>query len=298
MSRPSKRTQKRLTFGIMLFIAAILTYFIPQTIEAPSNTSNSEQLIATFIDVDQGDSFLMETPDNKTVLIDGGDFDKYKTHLLPFLDSRQIDTINTAVVTHYHDDHLGGISELVKDKKVENLILPDYPDEDTTRSELEKLAKKTSTNVFYASAGDTLNLGSNGIVAKVIHPASGGLEGDNFHNNSSLVLHITYGKSSILITGDIESRAEKLISKENIRCDIMKIPHHGSSSSSSKKFLKAADPTYGIISAGKNNRYGHPHYEVLEALDDESITVYRTDRDGHITFTISPEKIQNIGFSK
>jgi len=132
-----------------------------------------------------------------------------------------------------------------------------------------------------------------------LHPEKGGLSGENFHNNSSLTLMASCFDTKVLLTGDIESRAERRIAGTgDIECDILKVSHHGSSTSSSKDFLIAANPTYGVISAGEDNAYGHPHFEVLERLEDEDIRVYRTDTDGSITFEIGEEGIKNIATEK
>ncbi len=301
MFRPVKRFKKRITFLIVAIVAVISAIFAVKTVrnEKPES-SPSGNLEAVFVDVDQGDSFFMEAPNGKTFLVDGGEFDTYESHLLPFLESRDIDKIDTAVVTHYHSDHMGGIRELVSDGMVKNLVLPDYPDTDNSRSDLEKQAERTNTAVTYVSMGDRIDSGYEELIIDVLHPEKGGLDGNNFHNNSSLVLRVVYGKTSFLITGDIETRAEKALLKNDfdIECDVLKVAHHGSSSSSSDDFIEAANPTYAIISAGRGNSYGHPHNEVMDLLQDEDIMIYRTDKDGHITFEVGPEKIEDISFSK
>ena len=291
-------SKKKLQFYILSAIALILATFTAKTF--PEGTPNSTgNLQVIFVDVAQGDSTLIRTPGGETMLIDGGEYDTYKTHLLPFLREQGIKSIDTAIATHYHSDHMGGIQLLTEDGGVKKLILPDYNDTDNSKKYLEQAAHKTDTEVQYVSAGDTVETSCEGLSVKVVHPSHGGSEGKNFHNNSSLVLHISYGKTSLLITGDIEARAEKeILANNNIECDVLKVPHHGSSSSSSKEFIQAADPTYGIISAGKDNSYGHPHFETLDTLNDEDIIIYRTDTDGNITFELTDDGIKDISFSK
>lgn len=301
MFRLIRKLKKRIKFFSLLLIVLAIVHFVPNILKTSKEESTPEGSIkATFVDVGQGGSFLLETSDGKTLLIDGGEFKSYSTHLKPYLESRGIDTVDIAIVSHYHSDHMGGISELVEENKVECLILPDYPDTDNSRTQLEKSAKKTKTDIKYVSAGDRIDCRTQGLLVDAIHPQKGGHDYDNFHNNNSLVFRITYGKTTMLITGDIEAQAEKTIcnSNENLECDILQIPHHGSSTSSTSAFLSKTDPTYAVIQSGKNNRYGHPHQETLSALRDEDITLYRNDQYGHITFNISPTTIEEIEYSK
>ncbi len=291
-------SKKKLQFYILSVIALILATFAAKTFPegTPSYTGNLQVI---FVDVGQGDSTFIRTPSGETLLIDGGEYDTYETHLLPFLRKQGIKTIDTAIATHYHSDHIGGIQLLTEDGGVKTLVLPDYDDTDNSRKYLENAAYNNDTQVQYVSAGDVIETHCDDLSIKVLHPSRGGSNGNNFHNNNSLVLHISYGKTSFLITGDIEARAEReLISNNNIECDVLKVPHHGSSSSSSEEFIQAADPTYGIISAGKNNSYGHPHFETLDTLNDEDIRIYRTDTDGNITFDVTDNGIKDIFFSK
>lgn len=291
-------SKKKLQFYILSVIALTLAAFATTTFpESTTNITGNLQII--FIDVEQGDATLIRTPNGENILIDGGEYDTYETHLAPFLHEQGIEAVDAAIVTHYHSDHMGGIQSLTEDGGVKTLILPNYDDTDNSKKYLERAANNNGTNVQYVSSGDAIETACEGLSIKVLHPAIGGSKGNNFHNNSSLVLHISYGRTSFLITGDIEARVEKkLIANTDIECDVLKVAHHGSSSSSSKKFIQAADPTYAIIPVGKDNSYGHPHYETLDTLDNEDIRVYRTDTDGNITFDVTAEGIKDISFSK
>ena len=296
-----KDFRRNLIYGIIVIFALAVSYLGSEPLREAKNRDKilSNELEVTFIDVEQGDSCLITDSLGKTLLIDGGESEAYESHLEPFLDSRGIEAVDTAVVSHYHSDHMDGIFELVRDGRVKNLILPDYEDSDDSRAMLELQAKKSETAVSFVSAGDVIDSGITALDAKVLHPKKGGSGGKNFHNNSSLVLRLEYGKTVFMLVGDIEARAEKeIMIRSNVECDVLKIAHHGSTSSSSKDFITAADPTYGIISAGKGNRYGHPHHEVLGLLQDEDIRIYRTDVDGNITFRVSENKIEDIRFSK
>lgn len=291
-------SKKKLLFYILSLIALILASIATDTFPQ-SNPNIMGNLQVIFVDVDQGDATFIRTPEGETLLIDGGEYDTYKTHLVPFLQEQGIQSVDAAIVTHYHSDHMGGIQLLTEAGGVETLILPDYNDTDKSKKHLEQAAAHNGTKVQYVSSGDAIETSCEGLSINILHPVEGGSAGNNFHNNSSLVLRISYGKTSFLITGDIEARVEKeLIANTKIECDVLKVAHHGSSSSSSKRFIQAADPTYAVIPVGKNNSYGHPHYETLNTLDNDDIRVYRTDTDGNITFDVTAEGIKDISFSK
>ncbi len=289
-------SRNKIRFYILTIIALFLSAIAAKTFpEVDSSLSGNENLFVTFIDVGQGDSTLIKTPDGETILIDGGEKEAFETNLSPFLQRERIDEIDIAIATHYHSDHYGGIYELVKNNQAKNLVLPDFDDSDDAKDKLQKIAEKTQTNLSYISSGDLIETNCDNLEIKVIHPIRGGLKLKNFQNNNSLVLFIRYFDTSFIITGDIESEAEKAIVGDLIpECDVLKIPHHGSFTSSSREFLRATNPTYAVISAGRDNPYGHPHYEVLDRLDQEDILVYRTDRDGDIIFEVSETGIKNI----
>lgn len=299
MKNYPKITKKNIKFYVIAAIILVIMSVAAKIIDKNNKPTPSGNLEITFIDVAQGDSTLIRTSTGETILIDGGEYDVYDSHLVPYLESAGISKINTAIATHYHSDHIGGIYELVEHGGAERLILPDYEDTDNTKDKIVSIAEKNGTAVEYASEGDFITNGCQGLEIQVIHPRKGGSDGSDFHNNSSLVLKITYGGSVFLVTGDIESRAEKeIVEAADVECDVLKVAHHGSSSSSSKRFLEEADPTYGIISVGKDNSYGHPHNEVMERLENDDVRIYRTDRDGSITFVVGEEKIEEIRYSQ
>ena len=291
--------RKKFQFYTLTIVAVCLSVLANLTFPHKSSALVPDKsLYVTFINVGQGDAALIRTPKDETLLIDGGEKDSFETHLLPYLKKEGIQEIDAAIVTHYHSDHAGGIYELLTHNAVESLFIPDYKDTDKTKSSLTNMAGITHTATYSISEGDIIETECDDLTIEVLNPPKGGNEGNNFHNNSSLVVKITYFGTSFLITGDIEARAEKhLIRTANLECDVLKVPHHGSSTSSTKDFLMETDPTYGIISVGSDNPYGHPHIEVLERLDDEDIRVYRTDKDGDITFEVNKKGISDIKFS-
>lgn len=255
---------------------------------------SADTLQLCFVDVGQGDSVFLKTHDGETWLIDGGEYDAFDSELQPFLYSQGIHKVDYALVTHYHSDHMGGISELLESGGAENLVLPDYSPGSKAKTKLLKLAKKTGTSVLEMSEGDTLPTLDDNLKISVLHPNQGGFSSEN-DNNNSMVLKVEYFDTTILLTGDLEVEAEEiLVKKYDLEADILKLGHHGSSTSTSDGFIEEVNPTYGIISAGQGNRYGHPHYEVLNRLDDNDVMIFRTDKDGDVTFHLSEKGIESI----
>ena len=293
--------RKRTLFFVLLAIVLVISYaFTPIDNYRHSEIQPIGDLEVAFIDVGQGSSVMMKTADDKVILFDGGESDVYDTHLKPFLESQGIEKIDTAIVSHYHSDHMGGIGELLKDGRIKRLILPDYSVENDDTEFWEKYARKTNTQIASISLGGTIDCGYPGLIVNVLNPPEDGIPGESYHNENSMVLQVIYGKTSIMLTGDIEKTAEAAICKlgRNITCDILQIPHHGSTTSTSNRFLEKTDPTYAVIQSGAGNRYGHPHYEILNKLEDTDVTVYRNDTDGHIIFTISPTDITGTSLVK
>lgn len=288
-----KGFKKYLFTIIVLAIAAAAAYVIPETDEPVRDLGQ-----VVFVDVGQGDCTFVRTPNGNTLLIDGGEYDAFNAELRPFLKSRGIDKVDFALATHYHSDHMGGIYELVEAGMADNLIIPDYEPENKAKSKLLKVSQRTGTRVMQVSADDKIQLGDIDVDITVLHPEKGGFSKTD-ENNNSLVLMLSYLGTDFLLTGDAEADAEaSVLKKFNIEADVLKVGHHGSSSSTSKKFIQAVDPTYAVIQCGEGNSYGHPHYETLDILEDNDARIYRTDTDGDISFFIDEKGIKEIKIEK
>jgi competence protein ComEC len=288
-----KGLKKYLFTIIVLAIAAAVAYVIPETDEPVRDLGQ-----VVFVDVGQGDCTFVRTPNGSTLLIDGGEYDAFNAELRPFLKSRGIDKVDFALATHYHSDHMGGIYELVEAGMADNLIIPDYEPENKSKSKLLKVSQRTGTRVMQVSADDKIQLGDIDVDITVLHPEKGGFSKTD-ENNNSLVLMLSYLGTDFLLTGDAEDDAEaSVLKKFNIEADVLKVGHHGSSSSTSKNFIQAVDPTYAVIQCGEGNSYGHPHYETLDILEDNDARIYRTDTDGDISFFIDEKGIKEIKIEK
>ncbi|MBE7029795.1 MAG: DNA internalization-related competence protein ComEC/Rec2 [Ruminococcaceae bacterium] len=253
-------------------------------------SNHATPFAVTCLDVGQGDCQIIHTPGRQTIVIDGGGLalpnsDTAKKHIIPYLYYHGISRVDCAIVTHYHTDHANGIISLLSSFPVKRLILPDrQPEEDSKdlKRQLLHAASLNGTQVLYAESGDSLLLDHN-VMLDVISPQ---INAASDENNDSMVLRLSYGKRRFLFTSDIEEHTEKQLLSQDLACDVLKIAHHGSGTSSSEEFLDAVSPKYAMIGVGENNNHGHPSYSTIYRLQNRNIACYRTDRDGQITFRI------------
>lgn len=250
-------------------------------------------LRVTFLDVNQGDCTLIETPNNKTILIDGGGYPEYQGDrkisqdvLLPTLYYKRITKLDFVIVTHPHDDHIKGIDELIDKIPIKAVGIYEM-DQEYMNNFIEK-SRNNNIQILKLKEGNIIEI-ENGIAMEVLSPEKNALIIDEQRdiNNSSIVIRMDYYMRSFLFTGDIESEIEnKLIeNKKDIKADVLKVAHHGSNTSSSENFLSKADPSISVISVGENNTFGHPNSETIEQLTRINSNIYRTDEKGAIEIT-------------
>lgn len=248
-----------------------------------------------FIDVGQGDAILIKLPyRHGTYLIDtGGEmtfsqeswqerekrFRVGKDILLPVLKSKGIRTIDTLLITHSHLDHMGAAHELVAQLNVREILLSPQSWRQPVMQELLQAASKK--NVPIREVKDGHGWENKAGRFRIVYPYGPG-EGAN---NDSLVLYAEFGAKKWLFTGDLEKEGEEmLLQRYHFHADVLKVGHHGSNTSTTEAFLHMLRPTYAVISAGKNNRYGHPNSEVISLLEAEGVVIYRTDLEGAIHY--------------
>jgi competence protein ComEC len=251
----------------------------------------------TFLDTGQGEAVQIDLPDNKIMLIDGGTErpDTGRMSIAPFLWSRGIKKIDYVVLTHQHTDHSGGLNYIFKNFDIGEVWLngrPAYEAEEVFRT-----IEKYGISYRFLKRGDVLK--KEQYTVKVFHPYNGfyansARGGFSDQNSGSIVLKIESGGVSFLFTGDIEEEAEWDLAHlgKHLKSDIIKVPHHGGRTSSSAEFMNAVNPGIAVISAGRNNRFGHPHYETLQRYRVMGTRIFRTDIDGAITINAgggSPE---------
>lgn len=269
------------SFHIILnFILIILLFQCSINTKETNIQINKNTLQVHFIDVGQGDSILIQV-NNKNLLIDSGP-NKSEDKLKKYLKKLNISKFDYIIATHPHEDHIGNMSYIINNFDVLNFYAPKV--ENSTKAfetMVESLIRKDLKIKVLKANIKSIDLGKN-IVVDVFSPLSNSYED---LNNYSPIVKISYGNTSFLFTGDAEelSENEVLNAGFDLKCDVLKIGHHGSSSSTSEKFLKASNPSIAVISVGEDNTYGHPTDTVLSRLKETKI--YRTDINGNIVIT-------------
>jgi competence protein ComEC len=280
--------QRRLAWAAL--VAAALAAVAPQPVQHPHDA-----LLMEAIDVGQGDSLLLITPDGKTLLVDGGgfggdprqaaqDFDIGEEVVSQALWSRGIRRLDAVALTHAHSDHMGGLPAVLRNFHPAELWVGNNPRFAAYKALLDEAA---SLHVRLRSlhAGDSLTLGATQI--NVLAPFSSYQPGPEPTNNDSLVLHVAYGATSVLLEGDAEAPIEQaMLTEQGLESTLLKVGHHGSTTSTRPEFLARVAPQWAVISCGLHNRYGHPRQEVLEELQTAKVRTYRTDINGATCFRL------------
>lgn len=260
--------------GLLLLVNTILWYI--------ALTEGKSHLTFQMLNVGQGDSILIESPTGVQVLIDAGPGRgvlREISSVLPFYD-RHIDMI---VLTHPDKDHYEGFVSILKKYKTSVLLEPGTDNPSSGYSYFENLVKEKNIPAVLARSGQVVDLGG-GAYLQILFPDRdvSGLE----INDSSIVMKLVFGETSILLTGDSPEKIESYllsIEKNLLDSDILKVGHHGSKTSSSLAFVSAVSPDFALISSGKENSYGHPHKEVLDVFEDLNVPAYDTCDNGKIT---------------
>ena len=271
---------------IVLILINFIIYIFPQ------------KLRIFFIDVGQGDSTLIITPDKKTVLIDGGgsdSFDVGEKVLLPYLLDRRILKIDYVLISHFDTDHCGGILTIMEKVKVKNIIISEQAEHSENYERFKKLMIHKKIRLIEVKKGDKIKIGRYSEF-KILFPTSR-LLSENPLNNNSIVTQFNYNNFKMLFTGDIEKLAEQQIlktEKAEIRADILKVAHHGSKTSSIPEFIKAVRPRIALIGVGKNNTFGHPNQQTIKNLENIKCRIYRTDLQGEIIIKIDQKGRMNV----
>jgi len=276
MVRGILRKQFRL---LILTLLLFLSVFVWWRVVAAS----PRELTVAFLTIGQGDSIYIEAPNGNQLLVDGGNGKQILSELgavMPFTD-RSIDIV---IGTHPDADHVGGLIPVLSRYTVSAVLEPGSSADTATYRALEKEISDKQIPRIIAHRGMVVDLGG-GVTFTILSP-----DRDTTHmetNESSVVGQLRYGSTTVLLTGDAPQSVERhLVSIDGARLEstVLKAGHHGSRTSSADSFVRTVHPTVAVISAGKNNRYGHPHVEVLQTLKKYGISIVRTDDDGRIVF--------------
>lgn len=280
----------------VLSFALVLVLIVAATPLLPRN------LVVTVLDVGQGDSILIETPGGQNYLVDGGGYLFERSNrvadrvLYPVLYAKNIRELDAIFLTHNHVDHSQGVEELIFDGyPVENLFM-------SVQTNNDELLNQQLVPVSLLKKGSVVK-GRDGVTITVYNP-DGPVRpvADEEQNNASLVMALSYQNFNLLLCGDVETEVEKqLIAELQAESDerdfqVIKIPHHGSKTSSSLAFLQAVEPEIAVISVGANNSFNHPNDEVMNRLEEEAITALRTDQKGAVEITSNGEFIRIKSF--
>src|SRR3989344_8792557 len=297
---------------IHLVILLCLSVF---SISTYSTASQKDGLLKVyFFDVGQGDAIWIEAPNGNQVLIDGGPDNSVIQKLgevMPFYDK----DIDIVVSTHSDADHITGLIDVLERLEIRNIVYSNIIRSSSLYDAWREAVDEEGANVVEPVAGKVIDLGS-GVTLTMVHPAEslagrimpargGSASGGEKTNNESVVLMLKYGETEVLLTGDIEAKAERQIILSGAGCspvpcgadlgaDILKVAHHGSKTSTIEEFLYEVSPQVAIIQVGAKNRYGHPAQEVLKRLEDYGIRYYRNDTDGDIKVISDGQNYQII----
>ena len=303
-TQKSKRTVPIFVLAQVLMIGVLLVHPF-------SEMSTGGRLQVDFLDVGQGDSALVTMPDGTTLLIDGGgrpnflnskrnaddgpQFERDSRNIgeaivSEYLWWRGLDHIDLVLPTHADADHIDGLNDVVKNFRVRGALLARMPANDDEYLKFSQSLKAANVPIEVIQSGDIINCG--GVEVRVLWPLASANSDAASMNNESAVVLIRMGKRSILMTGDIEKAAEQyLVGSESLKVDVVKVPHHGSRTSSTPAFVLATSPTLAIISVGRNSMFGHPHPEVVERWRSNGASVLTTGVSGTLTISTNGDDL-------
>lgn len=290
-----KNIKKIINFAISIVIILFIIFKtdflsdIKNTASISNVINSSERLEVTgdlnvyFIDVGQADCIYINQGDYN-MLIDAGN-NKDGEKLVNYFKSLNIKKFNYVVATHPHEDHIGGMDDIINNFKIDEFYMPDKLSTSKTFEDVLDALSNNNLDYYAPQKDESFNLGD--AKFKVIYSG----DDTNDINDSSIILKMTYGSNSFLFTGDATSNVEKIILNEDIESDVLKVAHHGSDYSSTEEFLDKVSPKYAVISVGENNSYNHPSSSTLDKLNKRNIKLYRTDLNGTIIFTSDGKNI-------
>ena len=287
--------RRRRVFAFAGLAALFLTSGIAAVYSSSAHIERGK-LEITAIDVGQGDSLLVISPEGRTMLIDGGgsispapsEFDFGEDVVAPYLWSRGLESLDVVVLTHVHADHIGGLPRILEDFHPSEMWVGINPEKDELL-ELLETAKANHVAIHRHTSGDERDWG--GAKIRVLSPPPDWQPRPGKENDDSLVMLIGYGETRALLAGDMERNIEGFVATESPEADLLKVAHHGSATSTNPELLAAVHPRFAVISVGHNS-FGHPRDIVLERLQYQKVQTYRTDQFGAVTFYLDGKRVE------
>lgn len=285
-----KNNLKKYVILILLLSSFFYTFF--SYVQKNFFQVSNHNLRFHFIDVGQGDSSLIITPKGKTILIDAGD-EAHAKKVLSYVREQGIEKLNLVIATHPDADHIGGMDKVIKNFDIGVFAMPDVSAKTNQYKQIQRELKAKKMRATRLYQGDEVQIDDD-IGFEILSPVKGKKYDDT--NEYSIVAKIVYKDTSFILMGDatMENEVDIINNVPDIDIDVLKLGHHGSSTSSSDYFITKTSPNIAIISCGKNNKYGHPHQEVMRVLKKHGVTPYRTDEMGDIVITSDGKEIKYI----
>lgn len=272
---------------VFILLIILSLFYLLSGIHTPENNNTllNGKLAVSIIDVGQGDCSLIQTPDKRNILIDAGTHESSE-NIIRYLTNRGVNRIDLLVITHPHNDHIGGMLDVLDHFGVSEVLDSGYSHGSQTYKNLLTAILKRRIKYITPENWVDGHIGKN-VMVHLLWPTDDAQGNDDSDlNDRSLVLRISYGNVSFLFTGDIGSGPESriLADEDNIASTVLKVAHHGSSHGTTNEFIQAVRPDYAVISVGADNSYGHPSKKILKRLKASGARVFRTDQDGSVMF--------------
>lgn len=284
MAKKRKNNPSKKWISILIIILSIIYGMYMDEINetfgldtSPTFQEVSSNLVISYLDVGQADAILIQN-NGENMLIDAGNNEDGEL-LVKYFQEENITEFKYLVGTHPHEDHIGGLDDIINNFTIHTIYMPDVITTTKTFSDVLDAIEQKKANLTVPEIGEQFTLGEAQL--QVIYTGTDTKE----LNNTSIILKLTFGSTSFLFTGDAEAKVEEEILNQDIKVDVLKVGHHGSEYSTTDSFLEKVNPKYAIISVGETNSYGHPHQSVLNKLNQKNIEIHCTDEEGTIIIT-------------